>query len=105
MSIISDPISGVLGAIFKHAVDSKIMQYAKLAFEMAISGYVSYLIVAGAAWAGGAVELVGRGAGMVAAGCMMAATFVRSKNSKGLCVVFPKAAEDEAPPSETENKQ
>jgi hypothetical protein len=90
MGIIDDPISGVLGAFFKRALDSKIMQRATLVLEMGIAGTLAYFLADGSQLMLGKPELFARGCGLVAAGLCMLGTFQASPNSKGLTISLQK---------------
>lgn len=95
MGIIDDPISGVLGAFFTRAIESKVWNRLELMLELAIAATVSGFAAAGAALLAQQPVAWSVGAGLLAAAVAMFATFQASPNSKGLVIsVQQKVAQD-----------
>lgn len=81
-----DPVTGLVGLFLKRALDSKIMQYAILAFEMGIAATIAFLLACGLPLMAKQPVAWSIGAGMVAAALAMFATFQASPHSKGLVI-------------------
>lgn len=107
MGIIDDPISGLVGVFLKRALDSKILQYAVLAFELLIASAIGGLAACGIALMTQPSVSWAIGAGMVAAAVALLATFQASPNSKGLVISIQQrvAAEKMDTPTTTIERQ
>ncbi len=92
MGLIDDPISGLVGAFLKRAMDAKIWRRAELFIELSIATSISFLAVTGAALLAGQPVALALGAGMLAAAVAQLATFQASKNSAGLTISVQKLA-------------
>jgi hypothetical protein len=93
MGLIDDPISGVLGAFFQRAIESKIWRRLELILELVIASTICFLITTGTTLLSKQPIPLAIGAGMVVAGVAMLTTFAASPNSKGLTIaVTAKAA-------------
>lgn len=90
MGFVDDPISGIIGVFFKRALDSKVMQYAKLVLEMSIAATVAFFAACGMALMTQPSVSWAIGAGMVATAVALIATFQTSPNSKGLVIAVNK---------------
>lgn len=92
MSILSDPISGVLTAFFNRALESKIGQRVELLLEMGIASSIAFMAACGVALLTKQSVAWSVGCGMVAAAVALLATFQASPNSKGLVISLPQQA-------------
>lgn len=94
MSLIGlpDPITGLVGLFLKRALDSRLMQYAVLLLEMGIAAAIAGCVATGAALMAQSSLAWAAGAGLVAIGIALLATFQASPNSKGLVISMQQQA-------------
>ena len=90
MGIIDDPISGTIGVMLQHAMESKVGKRVTLVLEMTIAGVLSYFLADGSQLVLGKPWAYSHGWGLLAAGFAMLATFTASPNSKGLTLSLEK---------------
>ena len=97
MSLISDPISGVLGVFFDRAAKSELAKRLTLILETSIGATVSFLVVCGGMLLTTAPGAVGKaiGGGMAAAGVAIFATVQVSDNARGLKIAFTQKVADD----------
>lgn len=94
MGLVDDPLSGLVGVFFKRALDSKLLTYFRLAFELTLAASISFLVTCGAGLGAGMPAARAIGAGMFLAGISMFATFQVSDNAKGLKIAVTQKAAD-----------
>ncbi len=95
MSIFSDPISGTLGVILGHILQSRIWRMMRLGYAMGLAATIAFLIVGGGTLAAGVHVPIAIGSGMVSAGIAMIATYAKSPDAKDLPIALPQTVLDE----------
>lgn len=86
MGLIDDPISGVLGAFFQRAIESKVWKRLELVLELAIASIIVFLFTTGTALLAKQPVALAMGAGMVMSSVALLTTFAASPNAKGLTI-------------------
>jgi len=95
MGLVDDPISGVMGVLFKRALDSKIWMRLQLLLELGIASTISFFGATGSMLLARQPAAMAIGAGMVMMTVAMLGTFAASPNSKGLTIVVTAKSETE----------
>jgi len=92
MSVLPDPITDLLGLWLKRSLDSRLARYCTLVLEMGIAAAIASAVACGSALMAQASVSWAIGAGLVAMGVALLATFQASPNSKGLVISLQQLA-------------
>jgi hypothetical protein len=86
-----DPFNALASLITNRLEHAFISKWLKFLFEIAISSYISYLVIAGGALVSGAPWAVAKGLGMVAIAISVSVLLRRERSglTAGMLFVFP----------------